>query len=226
MTIEQIRRLACDCSGPEFHQTGKSACAISILLNQVGCAEGVNERRESSGITPERSEKITLSNQVSDPDQAIQQAREKLKAATLEWGGEPYDEAVGPSVDALLAASRASLEEEIKVTEHLAAMYKSVLDEIPECPAHGSCVPHAIDWIRKRLGEAALQSRASQDWQDISTAPKDGTWILVQTRQSCQTEYAGPVYCTRWATDGWLNINEWCSPKFWMPIPPSIKETT
>ena len=42
------------------------------------------------------------------------------------------------------------LKAELEVTERLLAIANTVLHEIPECPAHGkSCVPHAIDWIRK-----------------------------------------------------------------------------
>lgn len=32
MTLDQIRRMACACAGPEYHQTGNARCAISILL--------------------------------------------------------------------------------------------------------------------------------------------------------------------------------------------------
>jgi len=41
------------------------------------------------------------------------------------------------------------LERELKVTEQLLAERQRVLDAIPECKSHGSCVPHAIDWIEE-----------------------------------------------------------------------------
>lgn len=42
------------------------------------------------------------------------------------------------------------MQREIDVSDRLIEMYKSVLDAIPECPAHGACVPHAIEWIKQR----------------------------------------------------------------------------
>lgn len=44
MTIEQIRRMACDCAGPEYHQTGNARCAISILL--ASSSQTVEEQYE------------------------------------------------------------------------------------------------------------------------------------------------------------------------------------
>lgn len=43
-----------------------------------------------------------------------------------------------------------SLVREMRITEDLVTMYKRVLDSVPECPAHGACVPHAIKWIESR----------------------------------------------------------------------------
>lgn len=41
------------------------------------------------------------------------------------------------------------LEAELRVTDELLAARQGVLDAIPECPRHGSCVPHALDWIKQ-----------------------------------------------------------------------------
>ena len=43
----------------------------------------------------------------------------------------------------------ADLKHELEVTDKLLAERQRVLDAIPECPSHGKCVPHAIEWIEK-----------------------------------------------------------------------------
>jgi hypothetical protein len=42
-----------------------------------------------------------------------------------------------------------NLKSELKVTEHLLNDRQSILDAIPECPTHGKCVPHALEWIER-----------------------------------------------------------------------------
>jgi hypothetical protein len=47
---------------------------------------------------------------------------------------------------------RADLEritKELAVTDCIMTDYKRVLDAVPECPVHGECVPHAVEWIEK-----------------------------------------------------------------------------
>lgn len=39
------------------------------------------------------------------------------------------------------------LRKELEVTDNLLEERQRVLDTIPECKSHGSCVPHAIEWI-------------------------------------------------------------------------------
>jgi len=42
-----------------------------------------------------------------------------------------------------------SLEDELKITEKILTERERVLKAIPECPDHGECVPHALEWIEK-----------------------------------------------------------------------------
>lgn len=41
------------------------------------------------------------------------------------------------------------LKEELAITDQLLASRQQVLDAIPECNLHGSCVPHALEWIKE-----------------------------------------------------------------------------
>jgi hypothetical protein len=41
------------------------------------------------------------------------------------------------------------LKKEIKVTDKLLEERQKVLDAIPECKTHGSCVPNALEWIEE-----------------------------------------------------------------------------
>ena len=43
----------------------------------------------------------------------------------------------------------ANCEKELAVTEDLLKERQRVLDAIPDCEIHGSCVPHAIEWIEE-----------------------------------------------------------------------------
>ena len=44
-------------------------------------------------------------------------------------------------------AELARAQEEITVDDGLIADYRKVIALIPECPAHGDCLPHAQEWI-------------------------------------------------------------------------------
>lgn len=65
------------------------------------------------------------------------------------------------------------------------------------------------------------------EWQDISTAPKDGTKVLVgRFVRKCQTDFNNIVTVDFWHTPklhnflGWGNFNtqHW-PPTHWMPLP-------
>lgn len=48
-----------------------------------------------------------------------------------------------------LEARIVELEAELKLTDELLKDRDVLLAAIPECPAHGKCVPHAIEWIEQ-----------------------------------------------------------------------------
>lgn len=48
------------------------------------------------------------------------------------------------------------------VTEKLLEERQRVLDAIPECPVHGKCVPHALEWIEK--AKASLSAPQDEGW--------------------------------------------------------------
>ncbi len=47
-----------------------------------------------------------------------------------------------------LTKERDEARAEIKVSDRLLAIQEEVLRAIPECPKHGLCVPHAIEWVK------------------------------------------------------------------------------
>jgi len=56
-------------------------------------------------------------------------------------------------IDDAISTQAKELEEvklELKITEQLWKDRQRVLDAIPECPLHGSCVTHALEWIEKQ----------------------------------------------------------------------------
>ena len=61
------------------------------------------------------------------------------------------------------------------------------------------------------------------NWQDISTAPKDGTLILIWDGMEIHTAYWGPRASSNkqnlWVSNGC--IDDWMAfaPTHWMPLP-------
>ena len=71
------------------------------------------------------------------------------------------------------------LERELAVTDSLLVERQRVLDAIPECPVHGPCVPHALEWITKNRSRVprclsakrARHSRAKRPKTPMSEHP-------------------------------------------------------
>lgn len=53
------------------------------------------------------------------------------------------------------------LEKELEVKDKLLEARQSVLDAIPECEIHGSCIPNAIEWIEKMKSLEKEQPKTS-----------------------------------------------------------------
>jgi len=43
------------------------------------------------------------------------------------------------------------IEKELAITDERLASLEKLLDAIPECPIHGRCVPHAIEWVKEQV---------------------------------------------------------------------------
>ncbi len=54
------------------------------------------------------------------------------------------------------------------------------------------------------------------EWQDISTAPKDGIAVLICTWNE---DYSG-IYIAWWVDGGWYNRGYFKNVTHWMPLPP------
>lgn len=83
-----------------------------------------------------------------------------------------------------------------------------------------------LDWKRRALkAEAALaaaQARiaeleASQQWQPIETAPKNGTRILTYSPKD--NEYCWKIEINKWKHSAWQASPSMCQPTHWMPLP-------
>jgi len=84
----------------------------------------------------------------------------RLADDMLTWDGHRMrGGAVREFRDVLLALSQAlqQAREEIAVDEKLLKGRDELLAAIPQCPDHGPCIPHALEWIAKaRAAEAEL----------------------------------------------------------------------
>lgn len=59
-------------------------------------------------------------------------------------------------VSKLIAETNELIKQDLEVTEKLLNERQRLLDAVPECPMHGSCVPHALEWLGK--AKSALES--------------------------------------------------------------------
>jgi DNA repair ATPase RecN len=59
---------------------------------------------------------------------------------------EPHDteKAIGDAM-----AKISTLREHVEVDEKLLSELERLLKVIPECPVHGRCIPHAIEWVKQ-----------------------------------------------------------------------------
>lgn len=77
------------------------------------------------------------------------------------------------------------------------------------------------DELRIILGAARVAPGGASAWQDIATAPKDGTWILAYGID-------GTVHRVSWGRTrqdelAWCTAHGWCAFRYlthWMPLPP------
>lgn len=102
----------------------------------------------------------------------------------------------------------ALLRTEIRVTNLLLTDRERLLDAIPECPAHGQCVTYALEWVEKQR----------HPWRPVSTAPRNGTRILMSCGPSL---YDGPTTGQVWADTAFDDSGTVFHrlPTHWMPIP-------
>ncbi|QDP62902.1 MAG: hypothetical protein Unbinned5081contig1002_7 [Prokaryotic dsDNA virus sp.] len=83
----------------------------------------------------------------------------------------------------------------------------------------------------KRMARAALEASEAvkmvrEQWQDIETAPKDGTEVL-----TCQRSVDGGIWINisrfvpdDWSDGKWYDKSGFCQPHYWQPIPTPPKE--
>ena len=65
------------------------------------------------------------------------------------YNGLPTHIVADQLLDLFSVSNCADLKHELEVTDKLLEERQRVLDAIPECPSHGKCVPHAIEWIEE-----------------------------------------------------------------------------
>jgi hypothetical protein len=48
------------------------------------------------------------------------------------------------------------IEKELAITDERLVSLEKLLDAIPECPIHGRCIPHALDWIKEQVTRTTI----------------------------------------------------------------------
>ena len=70
------------------------------------------------------------------------------------------------------ASARQQAEQELRVTDDALKARQEVLDAIPCCQTHGSCIPHALQWIKDV--QAKLE-QAEQERDALKEANRNAT---------------------------------------------------
>lgn len=136
----------------------------------------------------------------------------------------------------------------VKVYQAIARKVKIMNNELLPCPfkdCHGTMEYHEDDynngylcpecegWVMPCLKnlEAHANKAVPDGWQDISTAPKDGTEVILSKWSG---SYATPETSFCWAINGYFKDGYWYSkdpiigklaePTHWMPLPQPPKE--
>ncbi len=110
----------------------------------------------------------------------------------------------------------ADTKEELRLTNELLATSDRVLNAVPECPVHGPCVPHAVEWIEKAKARSVVP-----EWPTISvlqTIPpekRNGCYHLAIRREKRRPElgmlyWQGPVGWS-WVDDEFGEIPRWAT---------------
>ena len=102
-----------------------------------------------------------------------------------------------------------------EVPEEIKAIAEAVALSIAQAMPSSAFRHVSIKEMKTRIGNALVADRQRDQWQDISTAPKDGRWIMV-----CSPDHALPEFAY-WDGDGWATGNCGLSPVFthWCPLP-------
>jgi hypothetical protein len=69
-------------------------------------------------------------------------------------------------------------------------------------------------WMR-----AALEAALAAMWRDISTAPKDGTYVLVWRPDEGDCHHEAHVGIDTWSGKSWYRSRLNQQPTAWMPLP-------
>lgn len=166
-----------------------------IPKHQIGAGKST---KPPLGLLPKH---IWEEQRIWDIAAAIERYKEAGKEIPQEWINENYDlrkipkpkidtvvednpnkEYVPTDKEMILIKERriTELEKELKVTDELLNDRQRLLDAIPECEAHGKCVPHALDWIEikksKLYSEIEVDAIREETWLGCREF-RDGTFI-------------------------------------------------
>lgn len=95
-------------------------------------------------------------------------------------------------LDGELGAMRsraAHLEIELELTDKLYNDMRRVIQAIPECPEHGECIPHAMDWIERSKNTEDALTQAYAVISELAVRNLSGVGTL------CFTGKPICVYC-------------------------------
>ncbi len=93
-------------------------------------------------------------------------------------------------------------------------MIRKLIEDIRDCALDGVVDEHLVEAIDRALG--------ASEWQPISTAPKDGRYLMLW----CPNEITPRVAIGCWddGVDLWMESDnrtdtDWLGPTHWMPLP-------
>lgn len=189
------------------------------------------------GVLPDGSHSIVVRGCVVNIDEIIKAAAREIVNGLLWWDVEDHKAHAREATEVILRRHFAGLEADMQradkaldeTMEERDAMEAALSEthralggdgewvcRVPEPPP-----PDSGD-LRRDVPALAREVMEAEQWQDIETAPKDGTVILLYRRSQYTGYYGG-------ADSGWrfndpLKTGMWPLPTHWRPLPPPPKE--
>lgn len=81
-----------------------------------------------------------------------------------------------------------SLSKELAVTDELLKDRERLLDAIPQCPTHGKCIPHALEWIGNQVEVQENYNKLKEAFEELLSHGHN-MWTIKQAKEESMAKW-------------------------------------